>query len=68
MNIYDLRLRLPYSEEYKREFLTRAGALAEQAAAAVAEFYGIPEKEILQDLPLYNEYIARSYIESAENI
>ena len=64
MNIYKLRLLLPYAEEFRREFEPLAVKAAEQAAAKVGKFYGDDaEKEILLNLNYYFEYVARAYLD-----
>lgn len=63
MNIYKLRLLLPYAEEFRREFEPLAVKVAEQAAASVAEFYKINETEIKNELKKYIEYAARAYLD-----
>lgn len=64
MDIYTLRLRLTYCEEFRREIENRLKIAAGQAAAEIGKFYGDDaEKEILLNLNYYFEYIARAYLD-----
>mgnify|MGYP007101858735 CR=1 FL=1 len=63
MDVYRLRLLLPFAEEFRRELEPLAVKAAEQVAASVAEFYKIDEAEIKTNLKKYIEYTARAYLD-----